>query len=62
MRRPTHPPADDPAGEGVNDQGHVDEEVLFEDTAYLDLEGNVAAGADRQAFHVQAFGNVLIIG
>src|SRR3954452_14001700 len=25
MRRPRHPPADDPAGEDVDDEGHVDE-------------------------------------
>ena len=25
MRRPAHPPADDPAGIGVDDEGHVDE-------------------------------------
>ncbi len=25
MRRPAHPPADDAAGEGVDDERHVDE-------------------------------------
>ena len=25
MRRPAHPPADNPAGEGVDDEGHIDE-------------------------------------
>ena len=40
----------------------IDAEVLFEDTTYLDLQADIAAGADRQAIHVQAFGDILVIG
>src|SRR5690606_18507499 len=40
----------------------IDAKVLLEDTTYLDLQADIAAGADRQAVHVQALGDVLVIG
>src|SRR5690606_13466672 len=40
----------------------VDLEVLVEHPAYLDLHGDIAPGAGRQAVHIRAFGNTLIIG
>ncbi len=66
----SHDPGDGAAGDiealllqQPPDLAHaVDIGVRFEDAAYLDLQGNVAAGADRQPVHVQAFGNVLVIG
>lgn len=40
----------------------IDAEVLFEDTTYLDFQADIAAGADRQAIHVQTFGDILVVG
>ena len=40
----------------------IDAEVLLEDTAYLDLHADIAAGSDRQAVHIQALGDVLVVG
>lgn len=40
----------------------IDAEVLLEDAAYLDLQADIAAGADRQAIHIQALGDVLVVG
>lgn len=40
----------------------IDAEVLFEDTTYLDLQADIAAGADRQAIHVPTLGDVLVVG
>jgi hypothetical protein len=37
----------------------IDAKVLFEDTTYLDLQADIAAGEVRQAIHVQAFGEIL---
>ena len=39
----------------------IDLEVLVEHPAYLNLHGHVATGAGRQAVHVRALGNDLII-
>jgi len=36
----------------------IDAKVLFEDTTYLDP---IAAGEVRQAIHVQAFGDILVV-
>lgn len=40
----------------------IDAEILLEDTTYLDLQADIAAGTDRQAIHVQSLGDVLVIG
>ncbi len=40
----------------------IDAEVLPEDTTYLDLQADIAAGTDRQAIHVQSLGDVLVVG
>ena len=40
----------------------IDAKVLLEDTTYLDLQADSAAGEVRQAIHIQAFGDNLVIG
>jgi hypothetical protein len=40
----------------------IDAEVLLEDTTDLDLQADIAAGADRQAIHIHALGQVLVVG
>jgi len=40
----------------------IDTEALFEDTAYLDLQTDIAAGTEREAIHVEALGDILVIG
>jgi len=65
-----HKPSDSAAGdvEALSlqlppDLAHaIDLEILIEHPAYLDLQADIAAGADRQAIHVQALGDVLVVG
>lgn len=40
----------------------IDLEVLIEHPTYLDLQADIAAGANRQAVHIQALGDVLVVG
>lgn len=40
----------------------IDAKVLLEDTPYLDLQADIAEGADRQAIHVQSLGDVIVVG
>lgn len=40
----------------------IDAKILLQDTTYLDLQADIAAGANLQAIHVQAFGDVLEVG
>ena len=70
--QPHHPhkPSDSAAGDVEAlplqlppDLAHaIDLEVLIEHPAYLDLQADIAAGAGRQAIHVQALGDVLVVG
>ncbi len=66
----SHKPRDGAAGDVVTfslqlppDLAHaIDLEVLVEHPAYLDFHGNIIAFAGRQAVHVCALGDDLIIG
>jgi hypothetical protein len=40
----------------------IDAEILLEHPAYLDLQVDIAAGANRQTVHIQALGDVLVVG
>ncbi len=40
----------------------VDLEVIIEHPTYLDLQAAIAAGAIRQAVHILALGDVLVVG
>lgn len=65
-----HKPSDGAAGdvEALSlqlppDLAHaIDLKVLIEHPAYLDLHGHVTTGAGRQATHVRALGNDLVVG
>jgi len=40
----------------------INEEALLEDTTYLDLQADIATGADRQTVHIYALGDIFVVG
>jgi len=51
MRRPAHPPADDAAGEGVDDEGHVNETLPCGDVGEIRNPQPVRRGSLELAVH-----------
>lgn len=40
----------------------INEEALLEDTTCLDLQADIATGADRQTIHIYALGDIFVVG